>query len=245
MMDAQCKWTHARLGEYLDRALSARDREVLRLHLDGCEGCAKALATTRELVGRLAEMDDVSLPAGFSQRVSARLHQEAEAIARESARRPAAPRGWSGLFRPLALPVKALAATTAGVAMLLAGFLMIDRQGPVPAARVAATAQPAAVAVPVSLGLGGHATVRIWFDSPQAVENVRFSLVLPPGLRMVSGGQVVESAALEWEGSLKQGRNLIPLQVRGVVSGDWTVTAAIEKGGARRERSIGLRVTGI
>jgi len=100
-------------------------------------------------------------------------------------------------------------------------------------------------ATPVNyVGLGGEATVRIWFEAREDVEGVKFTLELPPGVRMVQDGKVVESPSLTWEGSLKAGRNLIPLRVRGVASGQWTVTASVEKDGSRKERSYDLRVDG-
>ncbi len=240
-MDINCTWVNARLGEQLDRTLSPRDRVAVKAHLDVCDACAEALSMTRLLTSELAEMDDIALPTGFSQRLSARLHQEADEIQREGRPRRAnhsRRAWWSGLFP--ALPVKSLAGVAAAVVLVFTAFLMHGERGVAPIT----SGQTLASAMPVSMGMGGDVQVRIWFESEQQVDHVRFSLQLPPGVRMVSGGRVVDSASLTWEGELRQGRNLIPLQVRGVARGDWTVTASVEKGGISRAKSIDLRVGG-
>jgi len=61
----------------------------------------------------------------------------------------------------------------------------------------------------------------------------------------VVNGQLIESASLTWVGDLERGINHIPLKVRGVARGEWTVTATLEKGSARREKSIGVHVNGV
>ena len=245
MMDVNCIWVHAHLDGHLDRTLGARERVAMKAHLATCDACHEAMAMTRTLTSALADIDDIELPVGFSQRLSARLHQEAALIQQAGRIQPdIRPRKgwWSRLFP--SLPVKPLAGVAA-VAMLVVTVLLMQgvSLSPVPGSQSASSANTSAV--PVSMTMGGDAVVRVWFESEQAVDHVRFSLQLPPGVRMVSDGQVVDSATLTWEGKLQKGRNLIPLRVRGIAHGNWTVTASIEKGGARRAKSIDLQVSGI
>ncbi len=249
MMDVNCIWVHAHMGDHLDRTLGARDRVAMKAHLSVCDACHEAVVMTRALTSELSDMDDLALPVGFSQRLSARLHQEAERMQRQDRVPHGTPprKAWWARLIP-ALPVRPLVGVAATV-MLVAGVLLMQGGAglaPIAGGQVASsTGASAPSALPVSMAMGGDAVVRIWFESEQAVEHVRFSLQLPPGVRMVSGGRVIDSATLTWEGKLQRGRNLIPLQVRGVANGDWTVTASVEKGGTRRAKSIDLRVSGI
>ena len=98
---------------------------------------------------------------------------------------------------------------------------------------------------PVHVGLNEDTIIRIWFDARKPVEQVSFYLELPEGIAMVQDGQVVSERRLQWEGDLQSGRNLIPLTVRGVERGQWRVIVLIEKGLARKERSVDIKVNGI
>jgi hypothetical protein len=241
-MNLSCESVRERLSGYLDRALPQPEREAVSRHLAGCRDCDAALAETRGLVGALHELDRVALPEGFSDRLAARLRAEAAARpALEAAPRAARNPWWSGWFPFAGWPARALAGVAA-VALLYLAFAVGPQRGPV-APLPGGTGAPVAL-TSAHVGLGGDAVVRIWFDAAQDVDGVRFTLELPPGLRMVRDGRVVESPFLTWEGDLKAGRNLIPLPVRGIARGEWTVKASVEKAGSRRERKIGLRVDG-
>ncbi|MDH4228917.1 MAG: zf-HC2 domain-containing protein [Nitrospirota bacterium] len=110
---------------------------------------------------------------------------------------------------------------------------------------VPAVSRPSATPHVERVAVGKEAVVRIWFEADRSLDAVRFTLTLPEGLRAVSGGRVLESGVLTWEGKLEQGVNLVPLRVRGVAEGEWKVNAAIERGGTRHEQSIGLHVDGV
>jgi anti-sigma factor RsiW len=228
-MDDSCTSVRSRLSGYLERSLPQPEREAVSRHLAGCPACDQALAETRDLVAALGHLDRVDLPEGFGQRFSARLHAEAAARpAVRAAGRAAARPWWAGWFTFGTWPARALAGVAAGLLL----FLAFHAAGPDAARQVATGIQPAgpqaqAVALKPDVGLGKDVMVSIWFDASQDVDGVRFTLTLPDGVRMV------------------QDRNLIPLHVRGVAKGEWTVTASAEKGGAYKERSIGLRVDGV
>jgi len=139
--------------------------------------------------------------------------------------------------------VRTLAGAAVAVVLFFAFFTSGPQRGPVgmPGGRAVPVSAPAGMA---HIDLGKDALVRIWFDAAQDVGNVRFTLELPAGVRMVKDGRVMDSASLTWEGELKAGRNMIPLHVRGVARGEWTVTAKVERDGAQRASSIGLNVDG-
>jgi hypothetical protein len=247
-MDFSCTSVRPRLSGYLERSLPQPEREAVSRHLAGCPACDQALVETRDLVAALGHLDRVDLPEGFGQRFSARLHAEAAARpAVRAAGRAAARPWWAGWFTFGNWPARALAGVAAGLLL----FLAFHAAGPDTARQVATGIQPSgpqAQAVALKkpdLGLGQDVMVNIWFDASQDVDGVRFTLTLPDGVRMVQDGQVVDNPHLTWQGSLKAGRNKIPLHVRGVAKGEWTVTASAEKDGAYKERSIGLRVDGV
>jgi hypothetical protein len=252
-MEFTCTETRQRLSGYLDRALSPPEREAVGRHLVACRDCDAALAQTRALTTALADLDRVELPEGFSRRFSERLR--AEAATRPAPARAAAPRRarrawWTGGLSFGSWPVRGLAGVAVAFLLVFA-FLVVgpEHRTPGPGVGPQAAGPGAGSVRPVDLrndiGMGQDAVVKIWFDASQDVQGVRFTLNLPPGVRMVQDGKVVDSPSLTWEGNLKAGRNLIPLQVRGVAKGEWTVTASVEKAGARKEKSIGLRVDGV
>lgn len=246
-MDDDCKSVRSRLSGYLERALPQPEREAVSRHLARCAACDHALAETRDLVAALGHLDRVALPDGFEQRFSARLHAEAAARpAVKAAGRAAARPWWSGWFTFGNWPVRALAGVAAGLLL----FFAFHASGPRTIEQVATGIRPAGphaetVAQKPDLGLGQEAVVSIWFEASQDVDGVRFTLTLPDGVRMVQDGKVVNDPHVSWQGRLKAGRNLIPLHVRGVAKGEWTVTASMEKDGAYKEKSVGLRVDGV
>ncbi|MFQ5509596.1 MAG: anti-sigma factor family protein [Leptospirillia bacterium] len=248
-MNADCQNIRDRFGDYLECSLPILARERVAGHLAGCSDCAHALEMTRIMLDTLHEEAEPQLPNGFSQRLSARLHQAADQVRSAQAEvRPAPVKGWfDRLFSASVL--RPMGGVAAAVLVLVGAFLFTERSllGNVPSVSAPAATLVAmgsgATAVPVAYG--SDAVVRIRFDAAQAVEGVRFSLELPPGVRMVADGRVVDSSMLRWQGNLAQGINVIPLHVRGVAQGEWTVTATIEKAGARKERSVGLLVSGV
>jgi hypothetical protein len=246
MMNDPCHSAREHLSDYLDRALGPAEREAVGRHLEGCPDCAARLAELRDLTGALHALDRVALPDGFEGRFAARLAAEVQThpVARPAARpKRAAGAPWRAWLTLSGWPVRALAGAAVAVVLFVAFYARGPHTGPVPL--------PGARAVPASapgvrphVDLGRDALVRIWFDAPEDVGPVRFTLELPAGVRMVKAGKVVDSASVTWEGELKAGRNMIPLHVRGVARGDWTVTAKVERDGTERERSIGLMVDG-
>jgi len=250
-MDIHCNTARERLSDYLDRTLGPAEREAVGRHLEGCPDCDGHLAQLRGLVTALHELDRVALPEGFEARFARRLEAEARmrpvpaAPGRATSGRP----WWAGWFTFSGWPVRTLAGAAVAVVLFFAFYA--PGPGPGVGTNSAPVALPGTRAVPVSapaamphIDLGQDAQVRIWFDVPQDLSGVRFTVELPAGVRMVKDNRVVDSGYVTWEGDLKAGRNVIPLHVRGVARGEWTVTAKVERDGAQRARSIGLNVDG-
>jgi hypothetical protein len=244
-MDLSCTTVRDRLSGYLDRTLGPAEREAVGRHLDGCPDCGGRLSELRDLVGELHALDRVTLPEGFEARFARRLEAEARVRPAVAAvpRRAADGAWWTRWFTFTGWPVRALAGAAVAVVLFFAFYPSGPGRAPLGPAGGRAVPVSAPAGAP-HIDLGKDALVRIWFDADQDVGNVRFTLELPAGLRMVKDGRVVDSAHLTWEGELKAGRNVIPLHVRGVARGEWTVTAKVERDGAQRARSVGLNVDG-
>jgi len=246
MESSRCHTVRPRLTAYLERDLSPRERDRVGRHLAECSDCANALQMTRDLVEGLASLESVELPEGFSQRLRARLAQvEPEPAPARPRTSPERRPFWQWLM-PSLPPVRALAgvAVAALVVLTVVVGARIPGKGPVADTSLAGGGYQA-MAHPVHVNMGQDAVMKVWFEAAEDVDQVRFTLELPPGVQMVSDdGKVVDASVLTWEGSLKRGSNVIPLHVRGVARGTWTVTAGIEHGEHHKQQSIGLLVNG-
>lgn len=245
-MNTTCQQNRERFTDYLSQSLPPLARGRVDAHLAGCPACAAELKATWRMVSALAEVAPPQLPSGFEQRLRARLLNEADAMRAAGADRPASK---GRRLRFLASPGAWVRGFAAGlVTCAVAGMALVitlERSHVTVPAHVAPAAVPAAMNAGTHLAMGGEAVVNIRFDAARAVQGVRFSITLPQGVRAVVNGELVDSASLTWTGDLKQGVNRIPLQVRGVARGEWTVTASLEKGNARKEQSLGVVVNGV
>jgi predicted anti-sigma-YlaC factor YlaD len=87
--------------------------------------------------------------------------------------------------------------------------------------------------------------VNIGFDVAQSVDGVTFQIDLPEGLKFVddkSHPMLAQSVA--WRGSLKEGKTVVPVVVRGVRPGRYEIQAYVSKGAMRKKTTIVLPVTG-
>lgn len=257
-MDPLCKEIQGQFGDYIDRSLPFTEREKVQGHLLSCNGCSRALDMTRQLINLCSQVGEEPLPAGFSARLRDRLEGITPVVIPEETikditgqRRPQRRHKrirqkmqWTHRVFPFIQPARIWA--MGGLALLL--FLIplyyyaTKTEQPV---RPATVATYRADMAPVHVGLNEDTLVRIWFDAREPVEQVRFYLELPEGVAMIQDGQVVAERRLQWEGDLQSGRNLIPLTVRGVAKGQWRITVLVEKGFARKERSVDIKVNGI
>jgi len=72
----ECKHVWDYISEFLDDSLSPETRELVQKHLETCEICSAVLDSTRNILILTADDRVFELPAGYSQRLHARLARE-------------------------------------------------------------------------------------------------------------------------------------------------------------------------
>lgn len=92
-----CAETFRRLDDYVDRELSADERTAVESHLETCAICAGEFAVEHELLeGIRAKLVRLQLPAGFMERISARLNAPSSPRRGAPGAGPATPAGGPG-----------------------------------------------------------------------------------------------------------------------------------------------------
>jgi len=74
-----CKHVWDAISGYLDNTLAPEVREVVQKHLEHCSICSAVLDSTRNILILTADDRVFELPAGFSERLHARLDEEIRA----------------------------------------------------------------------------------------------------------------------------------------------------------------------
>ena len=75
-MVLDCKHVWGYISEFLDDSLPAETKELVQKHLENCEICSAILDSTRNILILTADDRVFELPAGYSERLHARLAQE-------------------------------------------------------------------------------------------------------------------------------------------------------------------------
>ncbi len=99
----KCKQLESTAMAYLDGKLSARQRETVESHLEGCSACRERIQGLSGVMGLLGEWEDIRPSPSFNTRLAQRIEQAG-----------APERWWESLqtwplFRPLAKPLFATA----------------------------------------------------------------------------------------------------------------------------------------
>ena len=123
-----------RLWAYLDHELPAAERQALAQHVADCAICTARLEVFRQRPLALGAQHLIGPPAGFRQRVMARLSAEAPAAG------PFRRLGW---LTPLLAPQRLAAVTASALALALLSVTLVGAVLVVP---VVEAAQPAASA---------------------------------------------------------------------------------------------------
>lgn len=71
-----CKYVWQYISSYLDNNLTAEIRGQVEGHMNRCEACSAGLASTRNIISLTSDDRVFDLPAGFSERLHARLVRE-------------------------------------------------------------------------------------------------------------------------------------------------------------------------
>ena len=75
-MVLECKHVWDYISEFLDDSLAPETRELVQKHLENCEICSAILDSTRNILILTADDRVFELPAGYSERLHARLARE-------------------------------------------------------------------------------------------------------------------------------------------------------------------------
>lgn len=75
-MVLECKHVWSYISDYLDGTLSEATLKTVQEHLDHCEICSAVLDSTRNVIILTADDLVFELPAGFSERLHARIDKE-------------------------------------------------------------------------------------------------------------------------------------------------------------------------
>jgi predicted anti-sigma-YlaC factor YlaD len=78
----ECKHVWDYISEFLDDSLPPETKDLVRKHLENCEICSAILDSTRNILILTADDRVFELPAGYSERLHARLAQEIHAANR-------------------------------------------------------------------------------------------------------------------------------------------------------------------
>ncbi|HWG19264.1 MAG TPA: zf-HC2 domain-containing protein [Terracidiphilus sp.] len=81
-MALECKHVWDYISEFLDDSLPPETKDLVRKHLENCEICSAILDSTRNILILTADDRVFELPAGYSERLHARLAQEIHAANR-------------------------------------------------------------------------------------------------------------------------------------------------------------------
>ena len=75
-MAMTCREVWREISNYIDDAVSPEMREELELHLAYCRHCTAIVDAVHNIIILVADGRTFSLPAGFSDRLKARIEQE-------------------------------------------------------------------------------------------------------------------------------------------------------------------------
>jgi anti-sigma factor RsiW len=75
----ECKHVWNYISEFLDDSLPPETRELVQKHLETCEICSAILDSTRNILVLTADDRVYELPAGYGERLHARLAREIHA----------------------------------------------------------------------------------------------------------------------------------------------------------------------
>ena len=77
-MRIDCKHVWEHISAYIDNDVDAELLAEIDRHLETCEICSAVLDSTRNVVILMADYRAFELPAGFSERLHARIDRELE-----------------------------------------------------------------------------------------------------------------------------------------------------------------------
>lgn len=220
-----CEQIQDHLSDFLDPSEAHVPRQAIAQHLASCPACAEHLAELKLVVAMLKSRKAPEAPADLMDRIRTRLAEEADPAPEE--------RGvLKRVARLINWPSLAAGAVAAGL-LLTVGTLALRTQTPLPSIQTAAVS----VSTPTNVNIG--------FDMASDVDRVTFTIDLPEGLQFLdANNQPVEAQTISWEGSLKRGKTVVPITVRGMQPGKYEILATVRKNQFAQSTKILLPVEG-
>ncbi|MYL28034.1 MULTISPECIES: anti-sigma factor family protein [Halomonadaceae] len=204
-----CEQLIPHIEDYCDGRLDEADRRAVAAHLAECRDCARKVKAEQRWRELLRESPVSEPGSGFETRILEAVHGGGDARRR-----------WS-------TPVAGAAMAACLVVGLFLGTWFIPRGG---------DSGPETVVGPVSEN--NVQTMRLAFDSGEALENVNLTIELPPHAELAS---FPGERRISWEVDLDKGENLLALPVRTLFPGEGELVARIRHGD--RERVFRAPVT--
>lgn len=220
-----CEQTQDHLSDFLDPSDADVPRQEIARHLASCPACAEHLAELKLVVAMLRSRKAPEAPADLMDRIKTRLADEPVFASDERGvlKRAARLVNWPSL---------AAGAVAAGL-LVMVGTVVLRTQTPLPSIQTAAVS----VATPTAVNIG--------FDVAEDVDRVTFTIDLPEGLQFLdANNQPFEAQTISWEGSLKRGKTVVPITVRGMQPGKYEILATVRKNQFAQSTKILLPVEG-
>jgi Putative zinc-finger len=142
-----CRQARHHLPGYLDGAVSARDRVLLRAHLDSCADCRRQLAQYRLLASHMTRLEPVHAPADLADEIRARVAQRRSPWALVKTTWERALLVSQNILEPLAVPATGGVLTAVAVFMLVVQSMLMG----MPIGRVQADDLPLNLVQPAQL----------------------------------------------------------------------------------------------
>jgi anti-sigma factor ChrR (cupin superfamily) len=241
----RCDDIQDQISDYIDGALSDPERATVDAHLADCADCRRELAEVRWVTELLHAVPAEPMPEELPSRVFAALAalpdeapaatpavatalpaDETRAASQVLANAPVAAAPWYKRFN---WPSAVAGAVAAGALL----FVWNVQNSTLPRIETAVVAPNTDVAV------------NIGFDVASSVDDVTFQIDLPEGLKFVDDKhQPLLAQSVSWKGTLKEGKTVVPIVVRGVQPGKWTIEAYVRKGPMMRKTTIVMPVSG-
>lgn len=218
-----CDQIQTHLSDYLDAGDDSVPRAGIEAHLKDCSACTEHLDDLRLLVRMLHDRKAPDAPSDLLGRIHDRLAAEPKPLDRGFFARLGSHVNWPSL---------AAGAVAAGLLVVL-GTVVLRSQTPLPTIQTAAVS----VAAPTAVDIG--------FDVDRDVNDVTFTIDLPKGLQFLdANNQPINAQSVSWQGSLKRGKTVVPITVRGVQPGRYEILATVRKNEFAKATKIVLPVDG-
>ena len=252
-MQKSCEMIMDHLDAYLDDRLAASQKAVLDEHLAVCEHCCQLLEQARDYFSAVHSLPLVDVPEQLHQRILDSRFPGAKAGVEqacssnnhaEEMANPPAPASLNSLkwrYFGAGAAVATAAAVTLAMAMQVfipggqqAGQNMIVEDSAVTGERAITKVSSSVLAIQ-------NQARHIYFlvESPRALEDVTFSVMVPPTMRLQGYSK---RHTLVWKGRLQQGENLLSLPLVATAATPGVVVMRIDHRHARKEYQVKVDV---